>query len=103
MSDYQSTHPFPSNNNKPFVPINLKAMPNILSLAGWQLNQVVDLADHFLRWYQTILNHLARNKTQLIRQFSQTAFDKVHSRFQTLAQLLKDKILGGAIVYATKI
>lgn len=103
MSDYQSTHPFPSNNNKPFAPLNIKAMPNMLSLAGWQLDQVVDLTDHFLRWYQTILDHLARNKTQLIHQFSQTTFDKVHSRFQTLAQLLKDKILGGTIVYATKI
>lgn len=100
---YQGIHPFPSNNIKPFTPINLKTIPSMLFSAEWQLDQVVDLSDHFLRWYQTILNHLARSKKQLISQFNQAAFDKVYNRFQTLAQLLENKLLGGVIVYATKI
>lgn len=103
-SNFNEICPFLSGRNgKPFVPINIKNIRQLLYSTGWKLEETVDETDHFSGWYDSILSQLKQKETDLIAKFGQAAFNKIYHDFFNVFNMLQRKTLGGVIVYAEKI
>lgn len=83
-----------------FQPIQVKRFNKMLSDAGWELLEEIDLSVEFIQWYQEFLNQLEMMRKSLLQKFTQIEYDTVKNTFQDLLKLLEEKTLGGTLVFA---
>jgi SAM-dependent methyltransferase len=84
----------------PMDPIITSQLETALKETGWDLIKVVQLHNKYEEWYTVFLERLHKKRSELLDEFSEEAYIKVESTFQTLLDNIKKGILGGSIVYA---
>lgn len=85
---------------KPMHPVIMAQLYGWLANAGWELVEEKNLSQQYMEWYQELIIKLEKNRYTLIQEFSQPVYDKVYFAFANLLMQLKQKILGGMVVYA---
>ena len=97
-----TTQPFALQDlaEKSMHPIVEEKLYEWLANAGWELVKESDLSQQYINWYQELIIKLNNNRIDLIREFTQSIFDKVYFAFTHLLEQLNKKILGGVVVYA---
>lgn len=84
---------------KPIVPQQIGYM---LRVAEMDLESYVDLSDRFESWYDQLLNRIAAKKERIIKQYGSLWYDHVHNTYSEILNLIRLRILGGALVSARK-
>ena len=87
---------------KPMYPIHINQFKGDLGEAGWEILEVTDMTEHYIRWYQNLLIKLSKESPLLKKEFSQQDLSKVKETFTLLLNQLEQGILGGAVIYARK-
>lgn len=99
---YQGENPFSDKSSKVFQPLSFLTMKQSLSRNGWQIENLEDISQNFLIWYENIISKLTQNKRYLSGQYSDRCFNKVYSRFSTLVSLIRSNKIGGGTIMAKK-
>ncbi len=103
---YSDKNPFakqsssPSSAGKYFFPIDCTTISATLSSTGWQLVNIIDLTNHFKKWYQQLVAKMDNKKEELIQAFDVATFNELYEGYITLLNLIEQKKLGGGVVYA---
>lgn len=63
----------------------------------------MDLSDHYIAWYENLLDKLFKERSSLAQDFSQEDIERVGVTFNTLLKRLKEDSLGGTLIFARKI
>ncbi len=102
--DYTQTH---SNNiqlkdlaEKKMNPIRIDDLKDWLKQTNWELIEVVDLSNKYEEWYSKSLETLKSQKDSLLQEFTEKTYDKVLSTFSFLSNKIKNKEMGGSMIYA---
>jgi ubiquinone/menaquinone biosynthesis C-methylase UbiE len=84
---------------------SLSRLNKMLKDAAWHLdeNRTIDLTEDFARWYEDLLMNLQKMAKQIIEHYGQEYFDRAEMRYGEMLEAIKQKQLGGCILYATKI
>jgi len=90
-----------SAQQTPFIPLQLELLPEQLIQTHWQLQQIIEVSDHYGEWYQTLLTTLQDERSQVIAQFGEEMYRSAMTTYQAINTALQAGDLGGAIVYAT--
>jgi hypothetical protein len=89
-------------SDKPMNLIYLNDLTSWLMETGWNLIEVTDISNKYRDWYANFLKNLEDNKTSLLEEFTEDAFDKVNLTFSFLLKKIQDKEIGGSIIYAKR-
>lgn len=81
-------------------PIYLNDLKSWLQQTGWELIEIVDLSDKYEQWYSKLLDNLKSQKNDLLKEFTDNTYEKVLSTFSFLSSKIKNKEMGGSIIYA---
>jgi len=81
-------------------PVSIDTLKIYFANSGWELLDIVDLSKKYQQWYEDFLLKLQMNKQDLLRKFSLDAYDKVLTTFSRLLHDIKNRSLGGAVIYA---
>lgn len=81
-------------------PVNLQNLKIWLEHSNWDLLEIDDLTQDYIRWYENFLKLMQDNKKNLLTEFSEEAYSKIYSTFTNLLENLKNKKLNGSVVYA---
>lgn len=84
-------------------PIYTGSIENTLNSSGWKLIRVVNLHEKFEDWYSSVVDRLHKNKIELLNEFTEESYAIVEKTFIKILDNIKNKILSGSIVYASKI
>jgi ubiquinone/menaquinone biosynthesis C-methylase UbiE len=84
---------------RPIVCDNLRQW---LTPLNWEIVHETDLSDQYEVWYQNVLDKMIKQKKELVKEFSKKTYDEARGVFDPIIQLLKEKVLGGTVVYARK-
>lgn len=95
--------PFPwSKTASRFHPIYLPELKEQLLKTGWHFKTSLDLSNKFEHWYTELLHQFDKKRDSIILQFNETLFNKMYEGYQQLLTAIKEKKLGGIIVYANR-
>lgn len=106
--DYSSATPFTEQNpftasgEQSFTPLPLADLESFLISCNWSLQATIDITKKFETWYNDILEHLEKDKINLIERFGEDAFNSIYLNFYRLLKLINCESLAGTIVYATR-
>ena len=89
----------PFHKGKPFNPIHYESIQDVLG--KWRVENITPVNDVFEKDYQSIINHMNKNKQQLISKYGEEPYDRVFESFNFILQSIHDANLGGAILSAT--
>jgi SAM-dependent methyltransferase len=81
-------------------PLAPRALPDLLSTAGWTSIQVRDLHPEFVRWYGDLCSRIARKRDEIVRDFGREWYDFVASEYAGILGLVQERVLGGVLVTA---
>ena len=87
----------------PFIPISLNHIDTMLQKTGWRLDDIIDVSDDYLRWYDNLLKTLHHRKNEVILKFGKDAFLSANATYTRIKRSLVTKNAYGSIVYAEKI
>lgn len=87
---------------KEMYPVLAKPLLDFMARTGWLLLEFVDLSENFISWYKDFLDKLIHQREELLKEFSDTAYQKVHDTFSALLRDLESKQLGGGVWYAKR-
>lgn len=82
----------------PIYPLEMSKLEKLFSESGWKLEEVIDISDAYLRWYEAFLQKFAKKKDQLLQQFSANTYNQVFDTFSALLTHLNNHSLSGVIV-----
>jgi SAM-dependent methyltransferase len=85
---------------KAMNPIHLGSLKTWLKQTGWELIEIIDLSDKYDEWYSKLLENLKLQKESLLKEFTDKTYEKVLSTFSFLSSKIKNKEMGGSIIYA---
>lgn len=86
--------------DKTMNPIHIDSLKNWLKQTGWELIEIIDLSNQYDEWYTTLLEKLKSQKEDLLQEFSDQSYEKVLSTFSFLSSKIKNKEMGGSLIYA---
>jgi len=88
---------------KTMYPLSLSDLKVIFDAAGWELVEILDLRDNYLKWYEQFLQKIvAMKEKELLNEFSQATYQRVFDTFSNLLQNLRDNTLSGALIIGKK-
>ncbi|CEK09313.1 class I SAM-dependent methyltransferase [Legionella hackeliae] len=85
-----------------FSPILLPELKRQLSSSGWQFKESIDLSQHFICWYTSLLHQFEQKRGLIIHQFNEKAWDIHYSGYEQLLMDLNAQKIGGVVVYASR-
>lgn len=88
---------------KEIMPIRLQQFLQDAKNNNWQVIQANDLSIQFITWYEQFLLKLQDEKHRLLTKYSKNNLKAVHDTFSYFLIQLKNKIMGGIVIYAQKI
>ncbi|HEU5281413.1 MAG TPA: class I SAM-dependent methyltransferase [Gammaproteobacteria bacterium] len=88
--------------DKPMHPIALSGIEKTLNDASWKLVKLIDLDDHYRRWYSGFLEKLKTSKPVILKTFTLDVYEKVEKAFTDILNKLNSGGLGGGIIFAIK-
>ena len=91
------------NNQMPFKPVIISDCQNLLTAAKWKLNEIINITDKYILWYEELINKLETNKMHVITKFGQDAYTAAYSTYSDIYNALLKERLGGVIIYAEKL
>ena len=83
-------------------PVMLDKADDMLSRAGWKLEQVTDLSPQYETWYGELVDKIQSKKAEIVSQHGDRWFDYALRRYEELLEVIRDGIIGGAIFKATR-
>ena len=86
-----------------FTPVRKDNMAQLLSSAGFELEELVDLSSEYIRWYESLLINFEKSKGALIKEIGIDTFEANQQSFGKLLTCLKSGQISGCIVYARKL
>lgn len=90
-------------NQLPFKPIIIETLNDFLQSTKWQLNELINISDKYILWYEELLQKLKKNENYITDQFGKDAYHKAHVTYSDIYNGLIKEALGGVIVYAKKL
>lgn len=87
---------------KNMMPVNINEIQKWFQNSNWQILEIQDLTEEYIRWYKDFLALLKARKNELLQEFTEMAYFNVESTFSTLLENLKNKKLHGSVIYAIK-
>ena len=105
ISDYTTTttHELTDLAGRPMHPINAEEILPILAKNNFKLIKTINLDKKYAEWYEHTLHKLEESRDILLTEFTQECYTLVETTFHTLLSQIKNKTLGGEIIYAIKI
>jgi SAM-dependent methyltransferase len=85
---------------KPMYPIYIDATVKSLNETGWELIEISDISDKYDKWYSDFLDRLKIEKEHLLKEFTEQSYDIVLTTFSFLLAGIKNREIGGGIIYA---
>lgn len=87
---------------KEINPIHLEDLKTWLDENGWDLIEITDISDKYEKWYSNFLENLESKKITLLNEFAEAAFNQVNHTFSSLFHQIKNKNIGGSIIYGQR-
>lgn len=84
-------------------PIPEQELDDVLTRAGWHIEEMIDLNEKYEEWYQQFVNRIKQKREKIIDRSDEESFDYLVKKYTHLLDEVKAKTLGGAIVYAKPI
>ncbi len=84
----------------PMQPVMIDEFENILNGVGWELVKIINLDQKYIIWYTNFINKLHIKKDELLRDFTEEAYNELEHNFLELLNNMHNKNLGGAVIYA---
>ena len=85
-----------------FCPIHLDKFKKTLAESGWHYQSSIDITAQFEVWYQALLHQFEIKKQDMMTHFDHDLVNKMYDGYCQLLQLIRDKKVGGIVVYATR-
>lgn len=85
---------------KSFLPIRFDAISSMLARANWSCIEVVTLENEFRTWYEQLVDKIVNEKTRIVSEFGEEGYLKALNRYTGIYHAIRDRILGGCIIYA---
>ncbi|NRB10078.1 MAG: methyltransferase domain-containing protein [Rickettsiaceae bacterium] len=85
-------------------PLNMQKLKVLLRVIGWEVIEIVDVSDQYIKWCEDLLDTLY-TKQELITtvSFSKEELDIIYKHYHHILEMLKQKKLGGVIIFAKKV
>lgn len=87
---------------KPMYPIVLHQLQHDLKESGWEVLEIIDLSQHYLRWYRALIDKLSQHHLSLLEEFSAKEIAQVTTTFSTIIHWLDSSLLGGVVIYCRR-
>lgn len=88
---------------KPMRPIDTKKIKRQLYESGWEVLEIRDLRETFIMWYEQLLQKLEAKKQEVKEQFLEKDIAKFSATYLHILHQLRNKSLGGVLIYAKRI
>lgn len=92
-----------SENQTPFKPVVINNIKATLKATQWQLNELINITDKYIHWYEELINKLENNKDYIMTEFGKDAYTKALATYSDIYNALTKAELGGVIVYVEKL
>jgi SAM-dependent methyltransferase len=83
-------------------PILLDRADEMLQTAGWTLQAINDLSPRYETWYGDLVNKIQAKRGEIVSLHGERWFEYALKRYQDLLDVMKEGIIGGAIVTAVR-
>lgn len=88
---------------KPMRPIETRKIKRQLYESGWEVLEIRDLSGAFLRWYEQLLQKLEDKKQGIKEHFLEQDIAKFSATYLHILHQLRNKSLGGIMIYAKRV
>ncbi len=88
---------------KPMRPIDTKKIKRQLYESGWEVLETRDLSETFIVWYEQLLQKLEEKKYEIKGNFLEQDIAKFSATYLHILHQLRNKSLGGILIYAKRI
>lgn len=88
---------------KPMRPIDTKKIKRQLYESGWEVLETRDLSEMFIVWYEQLLQKLEEKKHEIKGNFLEQDIAKFSATYLHILHQLRNKSLGGILIYAKRI
>jgi len=91
------------DSSKYFNVLDRSEFKRMLQEAKWQVSDtnIIDITADFQRWYEDLLMSLKQMRNVIIERYGKEYCDKATKRYSGMLDAIKQKKLGGCIIYAT--
>ena len=83
----------------PLVP---RALPEVLTGAGWTSIAVRDLHQEFVHWYGALGDRIASRREDIVRAFGRDWYDFAAGDYARILDLVRSRALGGVLIRARR-
>lgn len=83
-------------------PLAPRALPEVLTLAGWGEVRVTDLHAEFVHWYRDLCERIAERREAIEREFGCGWYDFAVRDYAAILDLVRRRALGGVLVRARR-
>jgi len=84
----------------PWFPVPVTDAPDVFGKSGWDLIKILDISEHFIKWYTWLVDRIFQNKDRIILCSNNEWFDFMHGFYSGLLKTLEMGKTGGAIFHA---
>lgn len=81
-------------------PIRLETFANLLAETGWRQEEVRSLDAEYERWYASLVRRIEAKREAIVALADEEIYRHVLLVYATLLEAIREKSLGGAVVYA---
>jgi SAM-dependent methyltransferase len=83
-------------------PLAPRALPEVLTHAGWISVTIRDLHQEFVHWYGDLCDRIAARRDEIVRDFGSDWYDFVAGDYARILHLVRSRALGGVLVRARR-
>jgi len=80
--------------------ICLKDFSVLVKKSGWEITEIKNLDNEFIRWYEELLAKIEKNRHKIRELFGEEALTTTEKTYKDIYNSLMNKTMGGAIIYA---
>lgn len=91
-----------NNPKSNFTPIKLSTIENSIKKSGWSFINIKNLDKEYEIWYESLLELIFKNKNIIIEKYGENGYSKAVNRYSNIYNAIREKILGGCILYARR-
>lgn len=88
---------------KPMYPIHRDLIAQQLKESGWVILDKIDISSEFITWYEKLIQKIATKEQELKGYFLAEDIAKVSSTYLQILDQLRQKKLGGVLIYAKRV
>ena len=95
-----------NNDNQYFINparvphIRLKDFSILTKQAGWEITEIKNLDNEYIRWYSELLAKIEKNRHKIRELFGKEALATTEKTYNDIYHSLLNKTMGGAVIYA---